>query len=149
MKRILAAVDFSPISDDVVRHAADLAEALPAALTLLHVAAPDPDFVGYEAGPRSVRELRAHELRDEHRGLQEAAERLRERGIDAEALLIQGQTVDTIIERANHLGAELIVLGSHGHGAVYRAFMGSVSEGVMRAAACPVLVIPAAAVAAE
>ena len=145
MKRIIAAVDFSSVSDEVVRHAANLAEAFSAELVLLHVAAPDPDFVGYDAGPRSVREMRAQDLRDEHRGLQETAKQLRGRGLDAEALLIQGPTVDTIAERAEHLGADLVVLGSHGHGAVYRALMGSVSEGVLRRAPCPILVVPAGA----
>ncbi len=143
MKRIIAAVDFSSISDAVIEHAAAMAAAFRAELVLLHVAAPDPDFVGFDAGPPSVRELRAHELRDEHRGLQEAATRLRARGLAAEAQLIQGPTVETLVERAEQQGADLLVIGSHGHGAVYRALVGSISEGVLRRAPCPLLVIPA------
>ena len=50
MKEILAAVDFSDYSDAVVSRAASLALAFGANVTLLHVAAPDPDFVGYGIG---------------------------------------------------------------------------------------------------
>jgi nucleotide-binding universal stress UspA family protein len=143
MKRIIAAVDFSPVSNTVVVQAVAIARAFKAELFLLHVAAPDPDFVGFEAGPRSVRETRAGELRKEHRDLQQWASDLRDQGLAAEALLVQGPTVETLAERAEHLDADLVVLGSHGHGAVYRALMGSVSEGMLRAGICPVLVIPA------
>jgi nucleotide-binding universal stress UspA family protein len=143
MKRIIAAVDFSPVSNAVVVQAVAIARAFEAELYLVHVAAPDPDFVGFEAGPRSVRETRAGELRKEHRDLQQWASDLRDQGLEAEALLVQGPTVETLTERAAHLRADLVVLGSHGHGAVYRALMGSVSEGVLREGICPVLVIPA------
>jgi nucleotide-binding universal stress UspA family protein len=142
MKRILAAVDFSEVSDAVVSHAASLAQAFSARLLLLHVAAPDPEFVGLEVGPQTVRDARADELRREHRELQHRARDLRDRGFDAEAFLIQGPTVDTILERAEHLDADLLVLGSHGHGAAYRALLGSISGGVLHRATVPVLIIP-------
>jgi nucleotide-binding universal stress UspA family protein len=109
----------------------------------MHVAAPDPAFVGWDPGPDVVRHQRATDLRDEHRQVQEFAEKLRARGIDTQALLIQGSTVETILERAEKLDADLIVLGSHGHGALYRALLGSISEGVVRKSACPVLIVPA------
>jgi nucleotide-binding universal stress UspA family protein len=142
MKIILVPVDFSPVTADVVEQAARLAEAFSAALWLLHVAAPEPDFVGYETGPPNVREQVAHEMRDSHRRLQEHSSRLRARGIDATALQVQGPTTETILHEAERLKADMIVLGSHGHGAVHRALLGSVSEGVLHRAACPVLILP-------
>jgi len=144
VKQILAAVDFSPISKAVVEQAARLAEAFSAELTLLHVAAPDPDFVGFEAGPQTVRDHRAHELRDEHRNIQTIAEDLRNRSISVRALLIEGPSVEKILAEATRIGADVIVIGSHGHGALFRVLLGSVSEGVVRAARCPVLIVPAA-----
>lgn len=143
MKRLLAALDFSPVSRSVVDRAAALAQAFAAELTLVHVAAPDPAFVGYETGPQTVRDARASELRSEHRDLQNAAEDLRARGIGARALLLQGATVEMLLREAREIGAEMIVIGSHGHGALHRALLGSVSEGVVRGARCPVLVVPA------
>jgi len=143
MKQIIAAIDFSPVSDEVVDRAAEIAHAFSARLTLLHIAAPDPDFIGYDPGPKTVRESRASELRFEHRDLQQRANKLRDRGVDTEGLLIQGPTIEAIIHKARDIEADLIVLGSHGHGAVYRVLMGSISEGVVRAATVPILVIPA------
>jgi len=143
VKKLLAALDFSEVTDEVVREAAALAETFGAELTVIHVAAPDPDFVGYEAGPDTVRDTRAGELRGEHRKLQEIADGLRERGIPTKALLIQGPTVEKILDEAEQAGANTIVIGSHGHGALHRVLLGSVSEGVVRGATCPVHVVPA------
>lgn len=141
--RILAALDFSEVTEKVLDQGERLAEALSAELVLLHVAAPDPEFVGFEAGPETTRQARARELRDEHRRLQEMADALRARGLSAMALLIQGPTVEKILAEAERLGAQFIVIGSHGHGVLHRALLGSVSEGVVRGARCPVHVVPA------
>jgi nucleotide-binding universal stress UspA family protein len=143
VRKILAAIDFSPVSGAVVEHAASLAKAFSAELTLVHIAAPDPDFVGYQAGPQTVRDTRAETLHTEHRELQATAESLRQREVDCHALLIQGPTVQTILEEAGRIEADTIVLGSRGHGALYRALLGSVSEGVLHEASCPVVVVPA------
>jgi len=144
VRKLVAAIDFSPVSKAVVEQVASLAEAFSAEVTLIHVAAPDPSFVGFAAGPESVRDARAREIHTEHRELQAIAERLRDRGVSARALLIQGPTVEKILSEVQRLQADAIVIGSHGHGALYRALLGSVSEGVVRAARCPVLVVPAA-----
>lgn len=149
MKQILAALDLSEVSDAVANRAASISRAFSARLVLLHVAAPDPDFVGFDVGPQSVRDARATELRDEHRRFQQLAGEFCDAGVDAEARLVQGSTVDTILQQAERQKADLIVLGSHGHGAVYRALLGSVSEGVLRRASVPVLIVPACSAAAE
>lgn len=143
MRQILAALDFSAVTRAVVEQAASLAGAYGAELTLLHVAAPDPAFIGYDVGPQTVRDARARELRTEHRGLQDLADELRARGLRAKALLVQGPAVETLLREARELGAETIVLGSHGHGRVYDVLVGSVAHGVLRQAPCPVLVVPA------
>jgi nucleotide-binding universal stress UspA family protein len=50
---------------------------------------------------------------------------------------------ETILEKAREVAAGTIVIGSHGHGRLYDALVGSVSAGVIRGATCPVLVVPA------
>jgi nucleotide-binding universal stress UspA family protein len=109
---------------------------------VLHVAEPEPDFVGYDAGPEVVRTQVAEELHREHREVQALAQRLRDRDIDATALLIRGPTVDTALREAASLEAGLIVVGSHGHGAVYDVLVGSYSAGIIRRSELPVLVVP-------
>jgi nucleotide-binding universal stress UspA family protein len=145
MKTILVPVDFSPVAAAVIEQAARLAEAFGAAVWLLHVAQPEPDFVGFETGPQSVREQVASEMRGTHRRLQDESSRLRERGIDATAIQVQGATIETILHEAERLHADIIVLGSHGHGALHRALLGSVSEGVLHRATRPVLLLPSRA----
>jgi nucleotide-binding universal stress UspA family protein len=143
MNRVLAAIDFSDVSERVLESAELLARAQGARLTLLHVAAPPPEFVGYAVGPESVRADRAEELRKDHTALQRRAAELRERGLEAHALLVEGASVETILREASRLATTTIVIGTHGHGALHDALLGSVSAGVIRGSSCPVLVIPA------
>jgi len=138
----LVPIDFSEATPKVIHQAKTLAEQLTAKIWLIHVAEPDPFFVGYEPGPKSVRDNLSKKFRKEHAHLQEEAEKLRQTGIDATALLVQGPTVQTILNEAKKLKVDMIVMGSHGHGAILKLLVGSVSEGVLRKSAHPVLVVP-------
>ena len=140
---IIAAVDFSPVTGAVLDALERFAASIEARVWLIHVVAPDPAFVGYEAGPGGVRNQVAAEHRKHHQDLQHLAERLRTAGVETTALLLQGPTVETIISEAGRLPASLIVLGSHGHGRIYDVLVGSVSEGIVRASTVPVLLVPA------
>ena len=139
---ILVAVDLSPASEKVVEAAGRVAKLTGAKVYILHTAEPEPDFVGYDAGPEVVRTQVANEFRREHREVQALAEKLRNDGLDATALLIQGSTVVTTLKEADNLDAELIVVGTHGHGAVYDVLIGSYSAGIIRKSERPVLVVP-------
>ena len=59
--------------------------------------------------------------------------------------MLRGDPVDEIVAYADTVDADLIVVGSRGHGAVASALLGSVSRGVLREARRPVLVVRAAA----
>lgn len=139
---ILVAVDLSPASEKVVAAAGRVAKLTGASVYVLHAAEPEPDFVGYDAGPEVVRTQVAQELRREHRGVQALAENLRKADLDATALLVRGPTVETTLKEAEKLEAELIVVGTHGHGAVYDVLIGSYSAGIIRQSKLPVLVVP-------
>jgi nucleotide-binding universal stress UspA family protein len=142
MELLLVPIDFSAGTEKVLATALQLAKATGAAIRLLHVAPPDPDFVPYDAGPAVVRDQVAHELRAEHRSLQLAAAELNAGGIKTSARMVMGPFVETIVEQADQTLADMIVIGSHGHGALFRMVLGSVSEGVVRQTDCPVLVVP-------
>lgn len=140
---ILVPVDFSAISERVCRVAAEAAKARDVKIWLIHVAEPEPEFIGYEPGPDVVRRQVATELRKEHRQLQELADRTVAFGVEVTPLLIQGPTVETILEQADHHAVELIVMATHGRGLMYQMLVGSVSEGVLHRAKVPVLMVPA------
>lgn len=140
--KILIAVDLSDSTNKVVNAAKKLALACGATLWVLHVAEPDPDFVGWEAGPQSERDFIASQFHAAHRQTQAIADDMRSTGLDATAFLIQGPIIETILAEAKKLGADLIVLGSHGRGMMFQLLIGSVSEGVLHNADCPVLIVP-------
>jgi nucleotide-binding universal stress UspA family protein len=140
--KLLVAIDFSDPTDLILRVARRLAASLDASVWIVQAAEPEPDFVGYEAGPEVVRGQVAKELRDEHRRLQDYAEQLREAGVETKAILAQGPTVSVLLEMAEKQGADLIVVGSHGRGMVAEMLMGSVSQGLIRDGRYPVTVVP-------
>ena len=150
--KLLVAVDLSEFSEKIVFKAEEIAKALSAKVWLLHIAEPrpvdfsiagfEPDSIGLEVDPQSLRDSLAKRFRAQHRQIQDMADRLRKAGLDATALLVQGATVDTILKEASKLDVDMIVVGSHGRGAMYQLLMGSVSEGVLRKSECPILVVP-------
>lgn len=144
MKNILVPIDLSDATQHVVEMASSVARPLGGKLWLVHVAAPDPDFVGFEAGPKYVREHRADVLRREHVELQAMAKELEDKGLVAEALLVQGPTSETILNECERLSADLIIMGSQGHSGLVKALLGSVSEQVLRHSRIPVMIIPPA-----
>ena len=140
--QVLVAVDLSKATETILNAIRKLQPLQAAQVWLLHVADPDPDFLGYDPGPQSVRDQVAGEMRREHRQLEAVAATWRDAGLAATPLQIQGPIADTILGEARRLGAAMIIVGSHGHGAVFQLLVGSVSERILKHAACPVLVIP-------
>ncbi len=138
---LLVAVDFSSVTDDQLEIVSRLASPN-REIYLLHVAEPDPTFVGMQAGPEEVRHQVAEEFKREHDQIHDLADRLREQGHEVNALLVQGPTIQTILEQAEKLEAEVIVVGSHGRGKLFDLVVGSVSAGVIRKSPVPVLVVP-------
>ncbi len=139
---LVVAVDFSEITRRVLDVVAGLPAARGAQVYLVHAAEPDPDFVGWEAGPDVVRDQVAAMYQREHRQLEELAAGLRAKGLSVTALLIQGPTIEVILDEIERRRADLVVVGTHGHGAAYDLIVGSVSAGVIRKARVPVLVVP-------
>jgi nucleotide-binding universal stress UspA family protein len=140
--KLLVALDFADLTGRLLAVARNTARATQAEVFLLHVAEPEPSFVGYKAGPQVVREQVAHEFREQHRELQAHAEAMRADGIPATALLVQGPTAQTILAEADRLGVDLIVMGTHGRSAVLDMLVGGVSHAVLRQSPLPVLLVP-------
>jgi nucleotide-binding universal stress UspA family protein len=140
---ILAAVDFSGFTEPILAAVERIAAVLPETrVWLLHVAEPNPSFVGYEAGPTVVRDQVAAEYREERQRLQGYADGLRRSGREVTPLVVQGAIAETILAQAAALDVQLIIMGSHGHGTIAELIVGGVSKVVLRKAACPVLIIP-------
>jgi len=140
--KLLVCVDLSESTEIIVNKIEEITKAIPAKVWLLHNAVPEPDFVDFKVDPLAARESLAKKFHVEHRQIQERASRMRKAGVETTALLVHGATVDTILKEASDLEVDMIVVGSHGRGAMYQLLMGSVSEAVLHKSRFPVLVVP-------
>jgi len=140
MKRILVATDGSLSAIDAVSFAVEFAHHHQAELIFVHVV-PSVEFVPPvaldDAGAALPHEPTAHD----HALLREASAVAAENGVTATTVLLGGSTANEIVAHAKSCGADLIVIGSRGHGPVASALLGSVALGVLHAAKQPVLVV--------
>ncbi|MCD4683372.1 MAG: universal stress protein [Bacteroidales bacterium] len=141
--KLLVAIDFSEVTELILEKVEEIALKTGAKVWLIHVVRPEPDFIGYEVGPDSERNFMAKRFRDKHVKIQEVSEKLKKRGINITPLLVQGPTVETIIEKAKKLNVDMIVSGSHGHGRMFYIMVGSTSKGLIKKSPIPMLIIPA------
>jgi nucleotide-binding universal stress UspA family protein len=141
LKRILVPTDFSDASQNALRYGMALAESFSAELHVLHVVV-DPYVIppggeGYLPPPDLPQQLektsRAHleqwvpaDWRKEHTAVLEC---------------IHGTPFVEIVRYAREKEIDLIVMGTHGRGAIAHILMGSVAERVVRKAPCPVLTV--------
>jgi nucleotide-binding universal stress UspA family protein len=142
MKNILVSIDFEKQAGLLVDRAIELAKKFGAKLWLIHIAAPDPDFVGYDVGPQNVRDVRANELKEERNMLESYVRQLREDGIEVDAKLIEGPTVITITRMIRKLNIDLLIIGHHKRNYFYKAFVGNTDIALINQLSIPVLTVP-------
>lgn len=149
MKTVIAAVDFSSNTNRVALAALKLGRLLKGKVLFLHVVPPPAAIRDVLPAVEDV-ELRTLSTgHDADKKLAELKHTFQRKFRPIECKRSVGVAVATIVDEARNAGAEYIVLGSHGHSAVYDALLGSVATGVARKAPCPVLVIPPLVPAAE
>jgi nucleotide-binding universal stress UspA family protein len=130
---ILHPTDFSQHSESAFQLACALAWDYKARLVLLHVTTiPAVIYAGGVVPP------------DPWPGIEEAQAKLRELesqapGVRVESQVMEGDPVDMILRAAKETNSDVIIMGTHGRTALARLLLGSVAEGVIRKAPCPVL----------
>jgi nucleotide-binding universal stress UspA family protein len=144
IKRILCPVDFSVGSRHALDHAIAIAKWYESAVTLLHVH-PVMPAAAYAPGAPVMPVVLTVQERETL--LAEMKQLAAERGaahVPVETDVTEGSTVAGILAKAQEMPADLLVMGTHGHTGFDRLVLGSVTEKVLRKAACPVLTVPAA-----
>lgn len=140
MARILLATDGSPSAAKAVEEAVRLARATGWPLTI--VTAWHIPVTGFAYDPLVVVDDLVDSVRESAtQALETAAATARAAGVEPETKLVEGAPADQICELAETVGATMIVIGSHGWGAVRRLLFGSVSWAVLHHAPCSVLVV--------
>lgn len=140
IRHILCPVDLSEHAEFVLTYAAALAERLDARITALYAYqlawAPYPDDAPgtREQLDAAVRGARTRELGD-------MAARCGHGGVRIEPVVKDGSPHVLILQEARDLGADLVVMGTHGRTGLPRALLGSVAERVVRTSPVPVLTV--------
>jgi nucleotide-binding universal stress UspA family protein len=142
LKRILVPTDFSPPSQAALETAIELARRFGATLTLFHAhdlpAYVFPDGV-MPVSPEILAELERSMLAE----LNRLAMRVRAAAVAAETRTGVGAHDVEILRCAEEIGADMIVMGTHGRTGIRHALLGSVAEKVVRRSRCPVLTVRA------
>jgi nucleotide-binding universal stress UspA family protein len=147
MNDILIAVDGSPSAQEAVDFGLELAADQHATATFVLVAQA-VDVL--PAGGFGITVSVPHEVTEKDAApLHAAREQAEQAGVNTHTRLLRGDPVDEIVAYADTIDADLIVVGSRGHGALASALLGSVSRGILREARRPVLVVRGAADRAE
>ena len=137
-RKILVPLDGSPGSEKALHEAAELAEQFAAKVFLLHVREPltAVEYLGYsDPDPKAQIEFGQEVLAQ---GLQQ----LKEEGLEEmETVFQEGQPAHTILQYAEQLEVDLIVMGTHGRRGLDHVLMGSVAEKVVRLSPVPVLTV--------
>jgi nucleotide-binding universal stress UspA family protein len=147
MRKILALIDFSDVTSAVLTTTTDVARAFNAKLVLLHVATPEADREADRERQDVSRQAMAAKVHRNHRALHIMELQCRKLGVAATALLVRGTSmrgnpIPKIMREVRKIKPDLIVVGSHGHKALYELLVGSVTTAVIRKAPCPVLLVP-------
>ena len=142
IRRIVHPTDFSSASGPAFRKALELAKDNNAALPIVHVL-PALPIMGdaYIASTAYDEMLRAQRAQAE-KSMQRLLQRARAAGVRATGTVLDsGAIADQVVRFAKRARADVIVMGTHGHGILARALLGSVAERVISKASIPVMTI--------
>ena len=145
LHHILCPVDLSDVSRRALQHAVGLAGWYEASLEVLYVDSTLPMEGLSEFGDFAIARAATLDVRSSTRAAADVRAFVDRAacGTPVNVVVEQSTHVEgAILERARGLPADLIVMGSHGRSGVHRLLLGSVTEHVLRAAGCPVLVVP-------
>jgi len=140
MKNIIVAVDLSDNSGLLINQAVGIAKGRSSCVYLIHVVNSNKDISGRES-TEWLNEINK-EYSSEVNLLNSLTQTLSDHDIDAHAIIAEGVIVETILDEANKIEAEMIIAGTHNHNAIESLLLGSVSHGIVKHAFCPVLLVP-------
>lgn len=148
-KKILLTHDGSRLANDAITHAISLAKVYRSQIVLLHVVHSIDQELAFYATPGmypAVLGTAANNIVEENKKLAlkkmtKIAGTIIEQKIKATVIVEDGSAQNLIVEIAKSQKCDLIVMSTHGRGGVGRAFLGSVTDHIIRHAHCPVFVV--------
>lgn len=150
MKTFLVPVDFSAVTDHVVDTAVSLARSLDGKVILAHVIQPPLAISEYGLPVEALQPDNIIIIEQTATScLAELEERVAKEGVSVSTVLLHGAPVATLLEEADKVQADYIVMGSHGHGKFYDLLVGSTASGLLKRAKCALVILPPAAKPAQ
>jgi len=139
IRHILVPHDFGEPAQHAFDYATELAEKVGARVTLIH--AYEVPVYGFPDGVVLSAQMSGQIETAARTALDGVATRGKRPGVDVQVELRQGPAWSEIDDAAKKLGADLVVMGTHGRTGVARALLGSVAEKVVRTSPVPVLTV--------
>jgi nucleotide-binding universal stress UspA family protein len=140
VQRILFPTDFSHYNDAALKYASSLAAEAGALLYIVHVdEMQDLNAAMGEAGYMLAAAIRAEDRPEVRNRLESVLPTTKD--VNYKHCNLKGEPISEILDLAKRENVDLIVMASHGRTGLLRLLMGSIAEGVMREAPCPVLVV--------
>jgi nucleotide-binding universal stress UspA family protein len=130
-KKLICAMDFSPLSLKAASASADLARSLNAKLILVHVITPGAEYGSLGLPKDNLRPALENKLREVCGSV----------GTDVDWGIVDGDPAAELVTFAQRWGGDLIAIGSHGRTGLGRVLLGSVTSHLVRNAKVPVLVV--------
>ena len=139
-KNILVPTDLSEGAEQALDYACELATKLDATIHLVNVIG-IPALGVPELGVAMTATMIDSMVGENQKAIDDLAARKSPHARIGQVLLKTGDARDLINQTAVEVGADLIVMGTHGRRGVSRALLGSIAETVVRSAPCPVLTV--------
>lgn len=139
IKHILVPTDFSEQGKTALMYAVAFADQFGAAVELLHVLEPVPP--GALLSYISLDDLKKGMREDAEQNMEELHTEWEDYAFPVKRTVVEGHPFVEIIKHAKEGNADLIIMGTHGRGAIAHMMVGSVAEKVVRKAPCPVLTV--------
>lgn len=143
MKNILVAINQEKNAPVLVAKAEELARSFNSKIWILHVNEPDPDsFIGLEAGPQYAHDKRVAKRKKETELVKQLETDLKDKNIDAQAVIIEGPTEKMIKKEVKELNVDLLIAGHHKRNFFYQLFTGNIEQDLIEDLDIPVLLVP-------
>lgn len=140
MKTILVLIDFSDVTNQVLEHALGMSRSSDGDVVLLHVV-PEEALLAVDFAPPPI-DSDPEVFNARQRQLVSLGNSLKTHGVRLRTQQVQGELLTTLLAQIQEIQPDIIIMGSHGHGALYNLLVGSVTATVLKHASQPVLVVP-------
>lgn len=143
MKKIIIAVDFSIFTPFLISSSLSLLDREDNEIILLHVTRPKLELGASYTDVSEPRHNVAAQYVEERKQLQALVEEIRKDKVKVRCLMLSGGPIENVIaQESQKVKADLIVIGTHGKGAITGKLLGSVSQGLLKLSKTPLLIVP-------